>query len=221
MRAVVLGLVAMLAVSCSAKNNAEGKKDSEGATMAKKSESVEKKAAEKPAEAKKSAQPLVELTTSKGTIVIELDAQKAPKTVENFLAYVKDGFYSGTIFHRVIKGFMIQGGGMDANMGRKQTKPPIQNEADNGLKNMKGTIAMARTGDPHSATAQFFINTVDNDFLNHTSKDPRGWGYCVFGKVAKGMDVVEAIEAAATASKMGHQNVPVDPVTIDGAKVVE
>ncbi|GAF55611.1 LOW QUALITY PROTEIN: peptidyl-prolyl cis-trans isomerase PpiB [Psychrobacter sp. JCM 18901] len=135
--------------------------------------------------------PVVELETNMGAIVIELNEEKAPKTVENFLNYVKSGHYDGTIFHRIIDGFMIQGGGMDAEMNEKPTNAPIENEADNGLKNDKGTIAMARTQDPHSATSQFFINVKDNDFLNHSGKNMQGWGYTVFGKVTSGMDVIE------------------------------
>jgi peptidyl-prolyl cis-trans isomerase B (cyclophilin B) len=135
----------------------------------------------------------VRMTTNLGSFVIELNREKAPKSVENFLAYADDGFYEGTVFHRVIKDFMIQGGGMEPGYKRKETKSPIQNEADNGLKNSRGTLAMARTGDPHSATSQFFINVKDNGFLDHTSKDPRGWGYCVFGLVVGGMDVVDKI----------------------------
>ena len=132
----------------------------------------------------------VEIKTNLGNIELELDAEKAPKTVENFLKYVKTGFYDGTIFHRVISGFMIQGGGFEPNMNQKETLDPIENEADNGLSNLVGTIAMARTNDPHSATAQFFINTADNLFLNHTEKNSRGWGYAVFGKVSRGLEVV-------------------------------
>jgi len=163
----------------------------------------------------------VALETSKGTIVLELDAERAPKTVENFLGYVRSGHYDGTIFHRVISGFMIQGGGFDADMHQKSTREPIQNEADNGLKNMRGTIAMARTNDPNSATAQFFINTVDNGPLDHRSKDVRGWGYAVFGQVVEGMDVVDAIAAVATTRKGPYSDVPAEPVTILHATVVE
>jgi peptidyl-prolyl cis-trans isomerase B (cyclophilin B) len=144
------------------------------------------------------ANPRVALETNKGTIVLELDAAKAPKSVANFLEYVKSGHYDGTIFHRVIAGFMVQGGGFDTKMEQKGTRAPIQNEADNGLKNARGTVAMARTGDPHSATAQFFVNLVDNSFLNHKSKDAQGWGYTVFGKVVEGMDVVDAIARIKT-----------------------
>lgn len=165
--------------------------------------------------------PRVRLETNKGVIVLELDAQAAPKTVENFLAYTNDGHYDGTIFHRVIKGFMIQGGGFTADMKQKKTKAQVENEADNGLKNARGTIAMARTNDPHSATSQFFINTVDNTFLNHKGKNPQGWGYCVFGKVIEGMDVMDAIEQVATGSKGGHQDVPKEAVVIEKAEVVE
>ena len=167
------------------------------------------------------ANPKVRIETDKGTLVIELDSQKAPKTVENFINYVRSGFYEGTIFHRVIKGFMIQGGGLTEDMRPKQTSAPIPNEADNGLKNLRGTIAMARTQDPHSATSQFFINTVDNAFLDHKGKSLQGWGYCVFGRVVEGLDVVDAIENLQTASRAGHQDVPVTPVFITGAKVEE
>jgi peptidyl-prolyl cis-trans isomerase B (cyclophilin B) len=163
--------------------------------------------------------PLVEILTSKGTIIIELDPKAAPKTVENFLGYVNDGTYDGTIFHRVIKAFMIQGGGFVPQMMQKKTREPIVNEADNGLKNLRGTIAMARTMEPHSATSQFFINTVDNSFLDHTAKNARGWGYCVFGKVVDGMDTVDAITSVKTANKMGHQDVPVVPVVIEKVTV--
>jgi peptidyl-prolyl cis-trans isomerase B (cyclophilin B) len=142
--------------------------------------------------------PKVVIQTNKGDITVELDGDKAPATVKNFQTYVDEGFYDGTIFHRVIEGFMIQGGGFDKDMKQKPTHAPIENEADNGLKNERGTIAMARTSDPHSATAQVFINLKDNDFLNHTSNDPSGWGYAVFGRVTNGMDVVDAIAAAPT-----------------------
>ena len=163
--------------------------------------------------------PQVEIKTSHGSIVVELDPAAAPKTVENFLGYVHDGAYDGTIFHRVIKDFMIQGGGFNPQMVQKKTGDPIVNEADNGLKNLRGTIAMARTMEPHSATSQFFINTVDNSFLDHTVKNARGWGYCVFGKVVEGMDTVDAIARVKTANKMGHQDVPVDPVIIEKVTV--
>jgi cyclophilin family peptidyl-prolyl cis-trans isomerase len=163
------------------------------------------------------ADPQVTLETSKGTIVLELYPEKAPKTVENFLAYVESGFFDGTIFHRVIPDFMVQGGGMTADMHKKDTNPPIQNEADNGLTNDRGTVAMARTGDPHSATAQFFINSKDNTFLNHTGKDVKGWGYAVFGKVIEGMEVVDAISAVQTTNQGGMGDVPVEPITITRA----
>jgi len=158
--------------------------------------------------------PRVKLITSQGNIVVELNRAAAPQTVANFLAYVKDGFYDGTIFHRVIAGFMIQGGGLDAAMQRKPTRPPIHNEADNGLTNLVGSIAMARTSDPHSATAQFFINVKDNAFLNHRSKTPKGWGYCVFGRVVSGMNVVRTIEKVPTTSRAGMRDVPQTPVKI-------
>ncbi len=158
--------------------------------------------------------PRVQIETDMGNIVLELDAKAAPETTANFLAYVKDGFYDGTIFHRVIKGFMIQGGGLTAQMNRKGTKAPVANEADNGLKNRIGTIAMARTQDPHSATSQFFINVADNAFLDHTAKTTNAWGYCVFGQVVEGMGVVRAIENVPTTSRNGHRDVPVKPILI-------
>ncbi len=164
---------------------------------------------------------MIRMQTNKGVIEIELDAEKAPETVENFISYVKDGFYDGTIFHRVIDGFMIQGGGMEPGMNEKQTKAPVKNEADNGLANDRGTIAMARTNDPHSATAQFFINVSDNAFLNHRSPSMDGWGYCVFGKVTNGMDVVDEIKGVATTSKGGHQDVPAEDIIIEKAEIVE
>lgn len=165
--------------------------------------------------------PRVKLTTNHGDIVIELNLQAAPKTTENFLSYVRNGFYDGVIFHRVIKGFMIQGGGFTPDMKQKATNAPIANEADNGLKNDVGTIAMARTNDPHSASSQFFINTVKNDFLNHKSKTAQGWGYCVFGTVVEGLEVVKAIETVATGNRGGHQDVPVEPVLIERAVILE
>ena len=158
--------------------------------------------------------PRVQMETSSGTVVLELDAKNAPATVANFLAYVKNGFYDGTIFHRVIKDFMIQGGGFTADMKQKTTRNPIPNEATKSLKNAVGTIAMARTNAPHSATSQFFINVKDNPFLDHRSETPRGWGYCVFGKVIKGLDVVKTIENVATGVKSGHRDVPIKPVEI-------
>jgi len=165
--------------------------------------------------------PRVRLETNLGNIVVELDPKAAPKTVDNFLTYVRDGFYNGTIFHRVIKGFMIQGGGFTEDLQQKPARPAIQNEADNGLKNLRGAIAMARTPDPNSATAQFFINTVDNSFLNFKSKTPAGWGYCVFGKVVEGMDVVDKIENQPTTTKMIGNDVPVSPVIIKRAVIEE
>jgi peptidyl-prolyl cis-trans isomerase B (cyclophilin B) len=159
----------------------------------------------------------VTLETNHGNIVIELNAEKAPKTVKNFLSYVNNGFFDGTIFHRVIPNFMIQGGGFTQDMVQKPTEDPIKNEADNGLANDRGTIAMARTNDPHSATAQFFINHKDNAFLNHTAPTGAGWGYCVFGKVTDGMDTVDAIAAVSTGNAGGHADVPVETVTINKA----
>ena len=163
----------------------------------------------------------VTLHTNHGAITLTLDAEKAPDTVANFLSYAKDGFYEGTIFHRVIKGFMIQGGGFTADMDQKDTKAPIQNETNNGLANNKGTIAMARTQDPHSATAQFFINANNNDFLNFSSETVNGWGYCVFGEVTSGIEVVEAIEAVSTGNHGFHQDVPVETVIIESVDVAE
>lgn len=174
-----------------------------------------------PAAAPAPKPPRVALETSKGALVLELDAARAPKTVENFLAYVRAGHYDGTIFHRVIPGFMIQGGGFDEKMTQRATRPPIANEADNGLKNKRGTVAMARTGDPHSASAQFFVNTVDNGFLDHQSKDARGWGYAVFGRVVEGMETVDAIAKVATGNRGPFQDVPLEPVVIRKATVVE
>jgi len=164
--------------------------------------------------------PRVKLVTTQGDIVVELDSAAAPKTVDNFLTYVQDGYYDGTIFHRVIAGFMIQGGGFDVEMKRKTTRPPIPNEADNGLSNNIGTLAMARTADPHSAGAQFFINVKDNNFLDHRSKTSQGWGYCVFGKVVEGMVAVRAIERVPTTSRGGMRDVPATPVIIKQAKVI-
>ncbi len=160
---------------------------------------------------------MVTFKTNFGDITLELFEDKAPKTVENFLSYVKDGFYDNTIFHRVIEGFMIQGGGFTVDMDQKDTKDTIENEANNGVANEKGTIAMARTNAPHSATAQFFINVNNNDFLNHTSESVNGWGYCAFGKVTEGMDVVEKIKSVKTGSSGYHQDVPVEPVIIEKA----
>jgi peptidyl-prolyl cis-trans isomerase B (cyclophilin B) len=164
---------------------------------------------------------MVKLETSMGDIILELDDEKAPKTVANFLEYVTNGHYDGTIFHRVIDGFMIQGGGMTADMKEKTTHAAIENEADNGLNNEAYAIAMARTSDPHSATAQFFINVKNNDFLNHTAKTPQGWGYAVFGKVAQGQGVVNKIKTVKTGSSGMHQDVPTEPVVIIKAEVVE
>ncbi len=164
---------------------------------------------------------MVKLETTKGDILIVLDAEKAPETTANFIQYVREGHYDGTIFHRVIDGFMIQGGGYDRDMNQKETRPPIRNEAQNGLKNDAYTIAMARTSDPHSATAQFFINVKDNDFLNFTSPTPQGWGYAVFGKITEGRDVVDDIKSVRTGNRGFHRDVPVEPVVILKASIVE
>ena len=162
---------------------------------------------------------MVKLHTNHGTITLELDAEKAPKTVENFLQYVRDGFFDGTIFHRVIDGFMIQGGGFEPGMTQKPTRAAIENEAANGLKNEAYTIAMARTSDPNSATAQFFINIANNSFLNFTAPTPQGYGYAVFGKVVEGMDVVDKIRKAKTGNRAGHQDVPQEDVVITQAEI--
>ena len=172
-------------------------------------------------EGKKLSTVTVEMKTNHGVVTIELDSKKAPKTVENFVKYANDGFYNGTVFHRVIPNFMIQGGGFPEDMNQKPTNDNVVNEANNGLKNDIGTIAMARTRDPHSATAQFFINTRDNDFLNFTAETTQGWGYAVFGKVTDGMDVVKAIEGVKTGRSGMHQDVPTEPVIIESISVVE
>lgn len=163
------------------------------------------------------AQPTVEIKTNKGSIIVELNQDKAPNTVANFVKYANDGFYTGTVFHRVISGFMIQGGGLDKNLNEKETRAPIKNEADNGLANNIGTIAMARTNDPHSASSQFFINVANNNFLNHTEKSERGWGYAVFGKVVKGMDVVDKIARIPT----DGGDVPTQTIMIESVTVVK
>lgn len=162
---------------------------------------------------------MIKLTTNYGDILIELDTEKAPATCANFEQYVRDGHYDGTLFHRVINGFMIQGGGFDTSFNQKPTRAPIENEAKNGLKNLTGTLAMARTMQPHSATAQFFINVSDNDFLDYPGQD--GWGYCVFGRVVEGMETVETIKGVATGSRHGHQDVPLSDVIIEKAEILD
>jgi peptidyl-prolyl cis-trans isomerase B (cyclophilin B) len=164
---------------------------------------------------------MINLHTSFGVIGIELDRARAPATTANFLQYARDGFYQDTLFHRVIPNFMIQGGGLEKDLNQKPTRAPIPNEAENGLKNLRGTVAMARTSDPHSATAQFFINLKDNDFLDYRNSTSQGWGYCVFGRVAAGMDVVEAIAKVPTNSRRSHQDVPVDDVVITQVEIVD
>ena len=164
---------------------------------------------------------MIKLHTNYGEITLELDSEKAPITVQNFIDYVKSGHYDNTVFHRVIDGFMIQGGGFEPGLVQKQTRAPIRNEAANGLKNDKYTVAMARTSDVDSATAQFFINVSDNDFLNHSSPTPQGFGYCVFGKVVEGMDVVDKIKKVRTGDRGGHQNVPLENVLLEKAEVIE
>ncbi|MDR2212743.1 MAG: peptidyl-prolyl cis-trans isomerase [Pseudomonadales bacterium] len=162
---------------------------------------------------------MITLHTNQGDIVLELDFAKAPLSAANFLQYAREGHYDGTIFHRVIDDFMIQGGGFDADMRQKEARAPITNEADNGLRNDKGSIAMARTMEPHSASCQFFINLTDNNFLNHTGKNPRGWGYAVFGKVIEGMDVVDKIRGVKTGSRAGHQDVPKENIVINSVSI--
>lgn len=164
---------------------------------------------------------MVVMKTGKGDIKLELDADKAPNTVANFLTYVESGHYDGTIFHRVIDGFMIQGGGFTRDFKQKETRSPVKNEAGNGLKNVRGTIAMARTSDPHSATAQFFINVSDNGFLDHSAPTPQGWGYCVFGRVVEGMDVVDAIKSVPTGQLGPHGDVPREVIEITGVQIVK
>lgn len=164
--------------------------------------------------------PQVRLTTNFGDIVLELNAEKAPKTVANFISYVESGHYNGTIFHRVISNFMVQGGGFDTDFNQKPTQAPVENEADNGLSNVNGSVAMARTMDPHSASAQFFINVNNNDFLNFRDESMQGWGYAVFGKVTEGMETVNKIKAVATGGKKGHQDVPVEDVVLEKAELI-
>ncbi|MBI3547174.1 MAG: peptidyl-prolyl cis-trans isomerase [Gammaproteobacteria bacterium] len=164
---------------------------------------------------------MIHIKTNYGTIVVELNPEKAPKTVANFLSYAKEGFYDGTIFHRVIDKFVIQGGGFGPGMTQKTTRGNIENEASNGLRNARGTLAMARASDPHSASSQFFINVVDNDFLNYTAATPSGWGYCVFGKVIDGMHIVDQIKGVVTGTKLGHKDVPMSDVIIEKLQVVE
>ena len=163
---------------------------------------------------------MIKLHTNHGVIALELDTERAPETVKNFLAYVESGFYSNTVFHRVIDGFMIQGGGFEPGMKQKPTRAPIRNEADNGLKNDRHTIAMARTSDPHSASSQFFINVSDNNFLNHTAPNADGWGYCVFGKVVQGKEIVDRIKGVKTGKRGSHSDVPLEDVLIERAEVV-
>lgn len=164
---------------------------------------------------------MITFNTNMGAITIELDFEKAPKSAANFLAYAKEGFYNGTIFHRVIDNFMVQGGGFTSGMEQKDNGEPIENEADNGLTNLTGTLAMARTMEPHSATSQFFINVADNGFLNHRDKSPQGWGYAVFGRVTEGMDVVDKIKSCATTTVAGHQDVPTEEIIIESTEVSE
>lgn len=198
----------MLLTGCNAQEPAKTEKKAESKTEMKTGE-------------KMSANPIIKMETSKGTMMIELDAEKAPLSAANFVSYVEDGFYDGLIFHRVIPGFMVQGGGMNPDMSEKPNKAPIKNEANNGLKNLRGTLAMARTNDPHSATSQFFINLKDNGFLDHTSESPAGWGYAVFGKVTDGIEVIDEIEKVKTGNHGPHGDVPLEPVTIIKATVVK
>jgi cyclophilin family peptidyl-prolyl cis-trans isomerase len=180
----------------------------------------EEEPAARPAPSSTGTNPMVEMRTSLGTMKIELHPDKAPTTVENFLQYAREGFYDGTVFHRVISGFMIQGGGFTPDMSEKETRAPIENEASNGLKNVRGSLAMARTGDPHSASSQFFINTVDNPFLDFTAETVQGYGYAVFGQVVEGLETLDAIKKVSTASRGGYDDVPVDPVVIESVRVL-
>jgi len=181
---------------------------------------AEEKSPAPPAPTSTGTNPMVEMRTSLGTMKIELYPDKAPKTAENFLQYVREGFYDGTVFHRVISGFMIQGGGFTPDMSEKETRAPIANEASNGLKNVRGSLAMARTGDPHSASSQFFINTVDNPFLDFTAETVQGWGYAVFGRVVEGLETLDAIKKVSTGSRDGYDDVPVDPVVIESVRIL-
>ena len=181
---------------------------------------AEEKPAAETAPAPTGTNPMVEMRTSLGTMKIELYPEKAPKTAENFLRYAREGFYDGTIFHRVISGFMIQGGGFTPDMLEKETRAPIANEASNGLKNVRGSLAMARTGDPHSASSQFFINTVDNPFLDFTAETVQGYGYAVFGQVVEGLETLDAIKKVSTGSRDGYDDVPVDPVVIESVRIL-
>ena len=192
-----------------------------GETIEKEPEVIKETTQETTPETIKDNKTMILMKTSKGDITLELDAEKAPETVANFLKYVNSGHYDGTIFHRVIGNFMIQGGGFDKDMKQKKAPYTVKNEADNGLKNVTGTIAMARTSDPHSAGAQFFINVVDSAFLDFKSPTPQGWGYCVFGKVVEGMDVVNEIRGVATGHTGGHGDVPSEPITITAVTVVD
>ncbi len=224
---IALVMLAALAFGCSSGEEAPAAEDTSAAETAPDPEEAapppEEESAEEAAEDLAdvgSGYPVIEMATSMGMIKLELYPDKAPKTVENFLTYVRDGFFDGTIFHRVMPKFVIQGGGFTPDMTEKETRSPIMNEADNGLRNDRYTICMARLPDPHSATSQFFINTKNNDVLNHRSKDQSGWGYAVFGKVTEGSDVVDAIEKVPTSSAGGHDNVPVDAVVIESARLV-
>jgi cyclophilin family peptidyl-prolyl cis-trans isomerase len=181
---------------------------------------AEEKSPAPPAPTSTGTNPMVEIRTSLGTMKVELYPDKAPKTVENFLQYAREGFYDGTVFHRVISGFMIQGGGFTPDMSEKETRAPIENEASNGLKNVRGSLAMARTGDPHSASSQFFINTVDNPFLDFQDESVRGWGYAVFGKVVEGLETLDAIKKVSTGSRDGQDDVPLDPVVIESVRIL-
>jgi len=181
---------------------------------------AEEKPAAETAPAPTGTNPMVEMRTSLGTMKIELYPEKAPKTAENFLRYAREGFYDGTIFHRVISGFMIQGGGFTPDMLEKETRAPIANEASNGLKNVRGSLAMARTGDPHSASSQFFINTVDNPFLDFTAETVQGYGYAVFGEVVEGLETLDAIKKVSTGSRDGYDDVPMDPVVIESVRIL-
>ena len=203
-----IGICALMLVGC---ENKQEEKTAETPTAANETTETENSTVEN---------SFVKINTNQGSFIVELNGQKAPITVKNFLNYVNEGFYSQTLFHRIIPGFMIQGGGFTTDFDQKPTQSPIKNEADNGLKNLRGTIAMARTMDPNSASAQFFVNLANNDFLDYRSATPQGWGYAVFGKVVEGMDVVDTISKVKTASRAGHEDVPVENVIIESIEVV-
>ena len=216
-------LIALWLPSCGGgggSDSAESESAADEAAPAEADDVPDVAAPEGPADLATPGAPVVLMRTTAGDLRIELYPQEAPQTVDNFLRYVEDGHYDGTIFHRVVRGFVIQGGGFTADMDERDTREPISNEAENGLKNMRGTLSMARTSDPHSATSQFFVNTKDNAMLDHTGPNPRGWGYAVFGKVIAGMEAVDRIEGSPVVSRAGHNDVPETPIVVESATVV-